>query len=111
MWSSGARLPEEACVLTGHLPDISCAEAAGAKGGAEGTAHLFNEFLWAGGIAALTQCYSTRGLEIVAGLNISNALCNLLNVVFVALGSAVGILIGQTLGASMYEKAKKMRSI
>ena len=68
---------------------------------------FFNEFLWAGGIAALTQCYSTRGLEIVAGLNISNALCNLLNVVFVALGSAVGILIGQTLGASMYEKAKK----
>lgn len=68
---------------------------------------FFNEFLWAGGIAALTQCYSTRGLEIVAGLNISNAICNLLNVVFVALGSAVGILIGQTLGASEYEKAKK----
>ena len=44
---------------------------------------------------------------MVAGLNISNAICNLLNVVFVALGSAVGILIGQTLGASEYEKAKK----
>lgn len=68
---------------------------------------FFNEFLWAGGMAALTQCYSTRGLEIVAGLNISNAICNLLNVVFVALGSAVGILSGQTLGASHYEKAKK----
>lgn len=68
---------------------------------------FFNEFLWAGGMAALTQCYSTRGLEIVAGLNISNAICNLLNVVFVALGSAVGILSGQTLGASQYEKAKK----
>lgn len=68
---------------------------------------FFNEFLWAGGIAALTQCYSIRGLEIVAGLNISNAICNLLNVVFVALGSAVGILIGQTLGASEYDKAKK----
>lgn len=68
---------------------------------------FFNEFLWAGGIAALTQCYSTRGLDIVAGMNISNALCNLLNVVFVALGSAVGILIGQTLGASDYERAKK----
>ena len=26
---------------------------------------------------------------------------------FVALGSAIGILIGQTLGASQYEKAKK----
>lgn len=68
---------------------------------------FFNEFLWAGGIAALTQCYSTRGLEIVAGINISNAICNLLNVVFVALGSSVGILTGQTLGASEYAKAKK----
>ena len=68
---------------------------------------FFNEFLWAGGLAALTQRYSIRGLQIVAGLNISNAICNLLNVVFVALGSAVGILIGQTLGASQYEKAQK----
>ncbi len=66
-----------------------------------------NEFLWAGGLAALTQCYSMRGLEIVAGLNISNAICNLLNVVFVALGSAVGILVGQKLGASEYETAQK----
>lgn len=68
---------------------------------------FFNEFLWAGGMAALTQCYSMRGLEIVAGLNISNAICNLLNVVFVALGSAVGILSGQALGAGQYDKAKK----
>lgn len=67
---------------------------------------FLNEFLWAGGIAALTQCYSLRGLDIIAGLNISNALCNLLNVVFIALGNAVGILIGQTLGASRYEQAK-----
>lgn len=66
-----------------------------------------NEFLWAGALAALTQCYSGRGLEIVAGLNISNTICNLLNVVFVAMGSAVGIIIGQALGACEYEKAKK----
>ncbi len=68
---------------------------------------FFNEFMWAGAIAVLTQCYSRRGLDIVAGLNISNALCNLLNVVFIALGNAVGILIGQTLGAKLYDKAKK----
>ncbi len=68
---------------------------------------FLNEFLWAGSMAGLTQSYSIRGLEIVAGLNISNAMCNLFNVVFVALGSAVGILIGQTLGASEYERAKK----
>lgn len=68
---------------------------------------FLNEFLWAGGLAAMTQCYSTRGLEIVAGLQISNVICNLLNVVFVALGSAVGIISGQTLGAGQYDKAKK----
>ncbi|MCM1055313.1 MAG: MATE family efflux transporter [Bacteroides sp.] len=68
---------------------------------------FFNEFLWAGAMAALTQCYSIRSLNIVAGLNISNALCNLLNVVFIALGNAVGILVGQTLGASRYDRAKK----
>ena len=73
----------------------------------KGSPIFFNEFMWAGGMAAMTQCYSIRSLEVVAGMNISNAICNLLNVVFVALGSAVGIIIGQTLGASEYEKAQK----
>lgn len=68
---------------------------------------FFNELLWAGGIAALTQSYSVMGLDYVTGLNISNALCNMLNVVFIALGNAVGILIGQTLGAGRFEQAKK----
>lgn len=68
---------------------------------------FFNEFLWAGGMAALTQSYSVLGLDYVTGLNISNALCNMLNVVFIALGNAVGILIGQTLGAGRFEQAKK----
>ena len=35
---------------------------------------FLNEFLWAAGIAALTQCYSIRGLDVVAGINISNVL-------------------------------------
>lgn len=66
---------------------------------------FFNEFLWAGGLAALTQCYSTKGLEIIAGLTISNVICNLLNVVFVALWLCRGNFIhGQTLGAGKFEK-------
>ncbi len=73
----------------------------------KGTPIFLNEFMWAGGMAALTQSYSVLGLDNVTGLNISNALCNLLNVVFIALGNAVGILIGQTLGAGRYEQAKK----
>ena len=67
---------------------------------------FLNEFLWAGGMAALTQCLSTRGLAVVAGTNISNAICNLLNVVFIAMGNAVGIITGQMLGASKYDEAK-----
>lgn len=66
-----------------------------------------NEFLWAGGIAVLTQCYSLRGLDVVAGINISNTICNLLNISFISLGSAVGVIIGQYLGASEFEKARK----
>ncbi len=73
----------------------------------KGTPILLNEFLWAAGLAVITQNYSMLGLDIVAGLNISNALCNLLNVVFVALGNSVGIVIGQMLGACEYEKARK----
>ncbi|MCQ2521240.1 MAG: MATE family efflux transporter [Lachnospiraceae bacterium] len=68
---------------------------------------FLNEFLWAGGIAAITQCFSIRSLSVVAGLNISNAICNLLNVVFIAMGNAVGIITGQMLGASQYERAEK----
>ncbi len=68
---------------------------------------FLNEFFWSGGMAAMTQCYSMKGLQVIAGLNISNAICNLLNVVFVAMGNAVGIISGQYLGASKFDEAKK----
>ncbi|MCR4803799.1 MAG: MATE family efflux transporter [Lachnospiraceae bacterium] len=68
---------------------------------------FINEFMWAAGLAVLTQCYSLRGMAIVPGLNISNSICNLLNVVFVAMGAAVGIIIGQYLGAGEADVAKK----
>lgn len=67
---------------------------------------LFNELLWASGVAVMTQCYSLRGLEVVASLNINSALANIFNIVFIALGSAVAIMVGQCLGANEFEKAK-----
>lgn len=73
----------------------------------KGLPMFFNEFLWAGGLATMTQCYSMRDMSLLPGLNIANALCNLLNVVYIAMGNAVGILIGQMLGASEYERAQK----
>lgn len=65
-----------------------------------------NEFMWAGGMAFMTQCFSVRGLEVIAGSNICNAICNLLNIVFISLGNAIGIIIGQMLGASKLVEAK-----
>ena len=67
---------------------------------------LANEFLWAAGMAVLTQSYSTRGLAVVAALNISSTFSNLFNVVWMALGVSVSIVVGQQLGAGEFEEAE-----
>lgn len=66
---------------------------------------LANEALWSAGQAILVQCYSLRGLDAVAALNISTTVSNLFNIVFIALGSAISIVVGQQLGAGDMEKA------
>ncbi|MCR5054266.1 MAG: MATE family efflux transporter [Lachnospiraceae bacterium] len=68
---------------------------------------LLNEGMWSGGQAMLTQCYSVRGLSAVAALNISKTISDVFNIAFIAMGSAIAILIGQTLGAGEIEKARK----
>ena len=60
---------------------------------------LINEFLWASGMAILNQCYSTCGLDVVPAQNISSTLFQLSSVVFLSMGNAVGIIMGQMLGA------------
>ncbi len=72
----------------------------------KGTPLMINEILWAAGMATLMQCYSVRGLDAVAALNISTTISNLFNVVFIAMGSAISILVGQLLGAGKMEEAK-----
>ncbi len=67
---------------------------------------LVNEALWSAGMAVRTQSFSTRGLAMVAALNISTTISNLFNVVWIALGTAVSIMVGQQLGANEFEKAK-----
>ena len=68
---------------------------------------LVNEALWSIGMATLNQCYSTRGLDVVPAQQISGLLYNLSSVVYLALGNAVGILIGQMLGSG--ESEEKVR--
>ena len=72
----------------------------------KGSPLMVNEFLWSLGMAALTQCYSTYGLAVVAGLNISTTISNVCNVIWMAMGSALSIIIGQLLGAGKMEEAK-----
>ena len=67
---------------------------------------MFNEIFWASGMAVLNQCYSMRGLDAIAGLNIASTITNLFNVVFIAMGSAVSIMVGQLLGAGKMEEAR-----
>ncbi|MCI9144302.1 MAG: MATE family efflux transporter [Lachnospiraceae bacterium] len=72
----------------------------------KGAPLLVNETLWSAGMAMLTQCYSMRGLNVIAGLNMANTINNMFNVVFIALGDAVAIIIGQMLGAGRMEEAR-----
>ena len=72
----------------------------------KGAPLLVNETLWSAGMAMLVQCYSIRGLSVIAGLNIANTINNVFNVVFIAMGDAVAIIIGQLLGAGKMEEAR-----
>ena len=70
-----------------------------------GTPLLINEALWSMGMAVMNQCYSVRGLDVVAAVNICSTVANLFNVVFLSLGSCIAIVVGQQLGAGETEKA------
>lgn len=73
---------------------------------AKGVPLLLNESLWSGGTAMLTQCYSLRGLSVIAGLNIANTIYNVFSVVFISMGNAVSIIVGQLLGAGKMKEAR-----
>ena len=65
---------------------------------------LINEALWSVGMATINQCYSTRGLDVVAATNISSTLNNLSSIVYLAMGNVVGIIVGQQLGSGADRK-------
>ncbi len=67
---------------------------------------LANELLWSGSMAMLSQCYSLRGLSVVASMNITTTVTNLFSVVMMAMGNAVAIIVGQQLGSGDLERAR-----
>ncbi len=66
---------------------------------------MINEALWSTGVATVNQCYSVRGIEVVAANNILQTFFNVFSVAFMAVGVAIGILLGQQLGARDEEGA------
>lgn len=67
---------------------------------------LMNEFLWAAGISVIAQCYSIRGLDVVAARNISGTITNLFGTVYIQLGACIGIIVGAKLGANKLKDAR-----
>lgn len=73
---------------------------------AKGLPILVNEALWSLGMSMLLQCYSMRGLNVVAAANIANVIFNVFNIVFIALGDSIAIIVGQLLGKGKMDEAK-----
>lgn len=67
---------------------------------------MLNEFFWGMAMTMRNQCYSTRGLDVVAALNISTTIFNLFSVVYMAIGSSVAIIVGNLLGSGEIDEAK-----
>lgn len=68
---------------------------------------LANELMWSLGMTTLMQIFSTRGLMVVAGLNIASTITNLFNVFLFSIGTAVAVMVGQALGANNITLAKR----
>ena len=67
---------------------------------------MLNEALWASGMATVNQGYSAMGLDVVGANNISSTFWNVFSIAFMAVGAAVGIILGQMLGAGKTKAAK-----
>ena len=68
---------------------------------------LLNETLWSFGMTMLNQAYSVRSLDAMAAIQVQSSIYNVMMVAFVAMGEAVGLLIGQILGSGKVEVAKE----
>ncbi len=66
-----------------------------------------NETMWAAGLAFISGCYSTKGLDVVAANNIVQTFFNVFSVAFMAVGASIGIILGQLLGKGEEKEAKE----
>jgi len=67
---------------------------------------MMNEGIWAVGTTCYTIMYARMGTDIAAAMNISMTLFELLFIFSIGIGSAIAIMIGNSLGAEQYAEAK-----
>lgn len=73
----------------------------------KGSPLMINEMFWSLGTVTMVQCYSVRGIHVVAGINIASTIYNVFSIIYLAIGSSIAIIIGQLLGAGKMEEARE----
>ncbi len=66
---------------------------------------FINEVLWSAGMSMLSVAFSLHGLNVVAANSIASTVFNLFSIGCLSMGSTIGIISGQYLGAGEHEKA------
>lgn len=102
----GYRHKERCPYLKGALRSLRIPAHLFSRIAVNGLPLMANEVFWAIAIMLRNQCYSTRGLDIVAGQNISSTAINVFQVVWMAIGFSIGIIVGNLLGAGKLEEAR-----
>ena len=72
---------------------------------------MLNETLWALGLTEIARLYSERGLEVVTAYDITYTYFGVFFVALQSVGMAIGILLGQILGAGEIRKARSSAKI
>ncbi len=84
-----------------YIPRHLCLQVA-----QKGLPLMANEVVWSLSVTMCNQAYSMRGLDAVAAQNISTTFYNLFGVIYMAVGAAIAIVVGNLLGAGKLEEAK-----
>ena len=72
-----------------------------------GTPLLFNEMCWSFGMTFLIQCYSLRGIQVIAACNVAITFANIFNCAFFSMGAASAVVIGHELGSNKLDTVKE----
>ena len=67
---------------------------------------MLNELFWSLAVTLSNQCYSTLSLDVVPAQSIHTTLFNVFSVVYMSMGTAVSIIVGNLLGAGKLEEAR-----